>query len=104
MHDEVVDGPGSRLVHLRGADGPDVQLVQPLRANPVQEFLDTRGEGLHHVCFAVDDVDAALAGLGQGVPTFVGGRGRPACFLRGVPAGVEVELVGPAPQERAAGC
>ncbi|MEI6471816.1 MAG: methylmalonyl-CoA epimerase, partial [Holophagaceae bacterium] len=30
---------------------------------PIGKFLAKRGPGIHHVCFEVDDVDAAVAGL-----------------------------------------
>ena len=30
---------------------------------PLGKFLAKRGPGIHHVCFEVDDVDAAVAGL-----------------------------------------
>lgn len=35
---------------------------------PVGKFLARRGPGIHHICFEVDDIDAACADLGaQGV-------------------------------------
>lgn len=38
-----------------------LELVAPASADsPVGRFLERRGEGLHHVCFRVADVDAAL--------------------------------------------
>ena len=44
--------------------GSHLQLLQPLTADsPVGRFLDTRGEGLHHIALAVVDIDAALAHL-----------------------------------------
>lgn len=39
-----------------------LELMEPTSADsPISSFLDKRGPGLHHVCYAVDDVDAALA-------------------------------------------
>jgi len=44
--------------------GSRVQLLAPLDPDtPVGRFLARRGEGLHHVAFAVPDIDAALAHL-----------------------------------------
>jgi methylmalonyl-CoA/ethylmalonyl-CoA epimerase len=41
-----------------------IELLEPTSADsPVAKFLAKRGEGLHHVCFAVADLDAALADL-----------------------------------------
>src|SRR6476469_7983033 len=62
----------SRLVFedrgvIRGylSDGRSiVELHQPLRAdNPLAAFLGARDEAQHHVCFAVDDLEAAIAAL-----------------------------------------
>jgi methylmalonyl-CoA/ethylmalonyl-CoA epimerase len=41
-----------------------IELLEPLAEDsPVARFLAKRGAGLHHVCFAVDDLDGALADL-----------------------------------------
>lgn len=41
-----------------------IELVQPLGSEGgVAAFLDRRGEGLHHVCLTVRDIDEALEGL-----------------------------------------
>ena len=42
--------------------GSYLQLLQPLGPEtPVGRFLEKRGEGLHHVAYAVADIEAALA-------------------------------------------
>ncbi len=41
-----------------------VELIQPTDPDgPIARFLAKRGEGLHHVAYRVDDLDAALRGL-----------------------------------------
>ncbi|HSG80163.1 MAG TPA: methylmalonyl-CoA epimerase [Acidimicrobiia bacterium] len=41
--------------------GSHVQLLQPTGPEtPVGRFLERRGEGLHHVAYAVPDIEAAL--------------------------------------------
>ena len=41
-----------------------IELIHPLDGQgPVQKFLDTRGGGLHHLCFETDDIDADMARL-----------------------------------------
>src|SRR5262249_45258492 len=41
-----------------------VELLEATSAeSPIAKFLARRGGGIHHVCFAVDDLDAALAEL-----------------------------------------
>lgn len=96
--DEIVGDAGVRLVYLVGTDESaqaTLQLVQPVRPGPVRDHLELHGEGLHHVCFAVHSITDTLAGLpGEAAANiFMGGRGRPACFLVTRPCGVIVELV-----------
>ncbi len=61
----AVRGPetadGARIVHLEFGDS-DVELLEPLEADsPIGRFLARRGPGIHHVCYRVGDLDAALA-------------------------------------------
>jgi lactoylglutathione lyase/methylmalonyl-CoA/ethylmalonyl-CoA epimerase len=42
----------------------NVELVQPTsNASGVAKFLDKRGEGIHHICIQVPDIESALARL-----------------------------------------
>jgi methylmalonyl-CoA/ethylmalonyl-CoA epimerase len=68
--------------------GSFVQLLQPLAPDtPVGRFLDRRGEGLHHVAYAVASIAAALDHLkSQGARLIdeiprVGGRGAQVVFV-----------------------
>lgn len=39
-----------------------LELLSPTApTSPVQRFLERRGAGLHHICYEVPDIDAALA-------------------------------------------
>jgi methylmalonyl-CoA/ethylmalonyl-CoA epimerase len=51
------------------ADGGEIELLEPINPDAgVAKFLETKGEGIHHICLNVDDVDAELARLdSQGV-------------------------------------
>ena len=41
-----------------------IELLEPTADDsPVSQFLIRRGGGVHHICFAVDDIEAALADL-----------------------------------------
>jgi methylmalonyl-CoA/ethylmalonyl-CoA epimerase len=53
------------------------ELIEPVDGpNCYQEFLDARGEGLHHVARFVDDLDAAIGEMeGQGFSVLQSGRG-----------------------------
>lgn len=90
--DEYAPAPGVRLTYLDGGNVV-LQLVCPHRDGPVATFLAEQGEGLHHVCFAVNDLEDSLTGLG-GEPSavFPGGRGRRCAFLPDRPSGVRIEL------------
>ena len=62
-HREVVERDGVEEALIRVADSY-VQLLMPVRdESPVAKFLETRGEGLHHVGYRVDDCAKALAAV-----------------------------------------
>ena len=62
-HEEVIAEQGVHELLLRAGDAY-VQLVAPLSPDtPVGRFLTKRGEGVHHVGYAVPDVAAAVAEL-----------------------------------------
>jgi len=97
VHDETLPHLNVRLSYLQtggqAGAGTFLQLVEPTGPGPVMEFLDSHGEGLHHVCFAVDDAEAAVvAAGGTAAGVFPGGRGRRCVFLAQQPHGVLVEL------------
>jgi len=95
LRDEVTTASGgARLVFL-DAGNVALQLVSPTGPDgPMAAHLAAHGDGLHHVCLAVDDIDAALAALAPGadVVVAVGGRGRRTAFLPGRPGGLITEL------------
>jgi methylmalonyl-CoA/ethylmalonyl-CoA epimerase len=54
------DADGARIAGL-DAGGPLVELLEATAADsPIGRFVDRRGPGIHHICFAVPDLDAAL--------------------------------------------
>jgi methylmalonyl-CoA/ethylmalonyl-CoA epimerase len=65
VHRETVAEQGVEAVLLDVGDG-HVELLSPLGPETVVgKFVERRGEGLHHVAYRVDDIDAALARLGE---------------------------------------
>jgi methylmalonyl-CoA/ethylmalonyl-CoA epimerase len=59
-HRETVESQGVEAVLLDVGDG-HVELLRPLGPDtPVGKFIERSGDGLHHVAYAVDDIDAAL--------------------------------------------
>lgn len=80
---EVIDEPHVRLTYL-DAGNVYLQFVEPLDGDsPLTAWLDEHGEGLHHLCFGVDDVATAVGALSDpGAPVVLGnGRGRVSSFL-----------------------
>ncbi|MFO8101075.1 MAG: methylmalonyl-CoA epimerase [Dehalococcoidia bacterium] len=42
----------------------EIELIQPIDPNAgVAKFLDSKGEGIHHICIEVEDVDTELKSL-----------------------------------------
>ena len=62
-HRETVEEQGVEAVLLDVGDG-HVELLRPLGPDTaVGKFLERKGPGLHHVAYAVDDIDATLEKL-----------------------------------------
>ena len=93
------DADGARIAGVAAGES----LVELLEAretdSPIGKFLAKRGAGIHHVCFAVDDLDGTLARcrnaglrLIDQVPR-VGAEGKRIAFLHPASTGgVLVEL------------
>jgi len=62
-HRETVESQGVEAVLLDVGDG-HVELLAPLGPDtPVGKYMAKNGSGLHHVAYAVDDIDATLEKL-----------------------------------------
>jgi len=62
--ERVEEVPAERVkvafLSLPEGDG-EVELVQPTAEDTgIARFLAKRGEGMHHICFEVDDIEAAM--------------------------------------------
>jgi len=93
------DSDGAQIAGF-DANGSLIELLQASAANsPVAKFVAKRGPGIHHICFAVDDLNGTLercrrAGLKliDDVPR-LGADGKRIAFLHpSSTAGVLVEL------------
>lgn len=99
VHDGVAPEAGVRLAYLAPADSGSsaccIQLVEPLIDGPIREHLAQHGEGLHHVCLAVPDLDGYLKRISPEAieEIFLGGRDRLACFLPSVFNGALIEVI-----------
>lgn len=79
----------SQKVYLRfgETDGAKIELTSPSSPeSPITKFLEKRGEGLHHICLEVENLDQTLDDLRKkeveiiGKPT-VGDSGKRIVFL-----------------------
>lgn len=97
----VVADQGVEAASLQWPGGSLLELVAPWgEESGLQRFLDARGEGMHHVAWAVEDVAAALESLARAGARIIDEQPRPG--LHGTPVafvhpkamgGVLVELV-----------
>jgi methylmalonyl-CoA/ethylmalonyl-CoA epimerase len=63
VHRETVEEQGVEAALFDVGDS-HVELLRATGSDtPVGKFIASRGEGLHHVAYRVDDIDAALNGL-----------------------------------------
>jgi methylmalonyl-CoA/ethylmalonyl-CoA epimerase len=104
VHIDELEAPPVTLTYL-DAGNIFIQLVSPRRPCEIERWLDAHGDGLHHICFAVDDVASTVELLSSaGEPAQLGsGRGRVASFVRnGSPFGVLIECTEFRPSDGAA--
>ena len=56
----------------------NIELVQPAEPDsPLQKFLETRGQGVHHICFEVDDIEVEIKNLLEKGVTMIDHKPRP---------------------------
>lgn len=65
------------ILALAQVGGVMYELIQPVEGpSSYEEFLNERGEGLHHLGYFVDDIDEAIREMeGKGFPLLQSGRG-----------------------------
>ena len=96
------DADGARIAGLAAGDSL-VELLEPsVPDSPIAKFVAKRGPGIHHICFAVDDLDEAIARCrAAGIRLIdesprIGAEGKRIVFLHpSATGGVLVELSDP---------
>jgi methylmalonyl-CoA/ethylmalonyl-CoA epimerase len=58
-HVESMDELNLRLSFLPVGESM-IELIQPTGNGMYQEFLEQHGEGIHHICYKVDNIDTAM--------------------------------------------
>lgn len=62
-HVETVESQGVKTAFLSVGDS-QLELLEPTGpGSTVAKFIEKRGEGIHHICFRVDDIEAHLENL-----------------------------------------
>jgi methylmalonyl-CoA/ethylmalonyl-CoA epimerase len=62
-HVETVETQKVKTAFLSVGDS-NLELLEPTAADsPVAKFIEKRGEGIHHICFRVDDLESHLERL-----------------------------------------
>ncbi len=62
-HVETVSSQGVKTAFLSVGDS-NLELLEPLSADsPVAKFIERRGEGIHHICFRVTNLEEHLERL-----------------------------------------
>jgi methylmalonyl-CoA/ethylmalonyl-CoA epimerase len=62
-HIEVVATQGVRTAFLSAGEA-NIELLEPTGPeSTVAKFIEKRGEGIHHLCFRVDDIESHLGRL-----------------------------------------
>ncbi|MCU1229859.1 MAG: methylmalonyl-CoA epimerase [Acidobacteria bacterium] len=62
-HSETVETQKVRTAFLSVGDS-NLELLEPTSPDsPIAKFIEKRGEGIHHICLRVDDIEAHLARL-----------------------------------------
>jgi len=70
---EIRDVPTEQVriafLPLGGPGGSEIELIEPtVPDSSLAKFLEKRGEGLHHICLEVDNIEVALQEMRERVP------------------------------------
>jgi lactoylglutathione lyase/methylmalonyl-CoA/ethylmalonyl-CoA epimerase len=97
---EVVQTEKAKVAFFPVGD-TEIELVEGTeKGNPIEKFLEKRGEGIHHICLEVGNLDQTMGQLRKaGVPLLDetprrGADGTRVCFIHPKGAhGILIELV-----------
>ena len=74
---EVVSAQKTKVGFFKIGES-NIELVQPAEPDsPLVKFLETKGQGIHHICFEVDDVEAEVKAYLEKGATMVDQKPRP---------------------------
>lgn len=74
---ETLPEQGVKAALLPMAEGGEIELIEPINPESgVAKFLESRGEGIHHICLEVDNVDQELCLLAEKGVQLIDKQGR----------------------------
>jgi methylmalonyl-CoA epimerase len=79
------EGVKIAFLPLGGSQGSEIELLEPTDpSSGIARFLEKRGEGLHHMCLEVPDIDRAVAELQEQGAAVLDISPRPTADGRGI--------------------
>ncbi len=79
--DVINYGVKTSMLCSKSGEGTAVELIEPLDENsPISQFLEKRGEGVHHICFLVDDIESSLQALKKEGVRLIDEHARPGSY------------------------
>ena len=73
---KIVAEQGVKVGMLSFADGPNIELLEPLPDSRMAAALEKRGEGVQHISFDVDNIDREIASLADKGVEFIDKKAR----------------------------
>ncbi|MBC8276069.1 MAG: methylmalonyl-CoA epimerase [Chloroflexi bacterium] len=74
---ETIQQQGVKAALLPMAEGGEIELLEPIDPqSSIAKFLESRGEGIHHICFEVENVDQELCTLADKGAQLIDKQGR----------------------------
>jgi len=75
---ETIPQQGVKAALLPIGEGAEIELLEPIDPQSgVAKFIESRGEGIHHICLEVDNVDEELGSLANKGVQLIDKQGRP---------------------------
>lgn len=74
---EDVPEQGVKAALIPIGDSGEIEFIEPIDPNGgVAKFLESRGEGIHHICLEVDNIDQALNTVAERGGQLIDKKGR----------------------------
>jgi methylmalonyl-CoA/ethylmalonyl-CoA epimerase len=75
---ETIPQQGVKAALLPMGQGSEIELLEPIDPQSgVAKFIESRGEGIHHICLEVEDIDQELTTLAAKGIRLIDKQGRP---------------------------